>query len=89
VVIVPGVTIGEGAVIAAGAVVTRDIPACAVAGGNPARVLKYRDRDHYLKLKSEGRVYRKLLAEGKMPDREGTREELGLMERVTPPADRA
>ncbi len=42
VVILPGVTIGEGAVIAAGAVVTASVPAFAIAGGVPARVLKYR-----------------------------------------------
>jgi acetyltransferase-like isoleucine patch superfamily enzyme len=42
VVVLPGVTIGEGAVIAAGAVVTHDIPAFAIAGGVPAKVLKYR-----------------------------------------------
>jgi acetyltransferase-like isoleucine patch superfamily enzyme len=41
VVVLPGVTIGEGAVVAAGAVVTKDIPAFAIAGGVPAKVLKY------------------------------------------------
>ena len=40
--ILKGVTIGEGAVIASGAVVTKDIPAYAIAGGVPAKVLKYR-----------------------------------------------
>ena len=38
--ILPGVTIGDWAVVAAGAVVTKDIPALAVAGGVPAKVLK-------------------------------------------------
>ena len=42
VVVLPAVTIGEGAVIAAGAVVTHSIPAFAVAGGVPAKILKYR-----------------------------------------------
>ncbi|MBP2448100.1 acyltransferase [Rhizobium leguminosarum] len=41
-VILDGVTIGNGAVIAAGAVVTQDIPALSIAGGVPARVLRSR-----------------------------------------------
>ena len=38
--LLPGVTIGDGAILAAGAVVTKDVPARTVAGGVPARVLK-------------------------------------------------
>lgn len=38
--ILPNVTIGDGAVIAANAVVTKDIPAYCVAAGNPAKVIK-------------------------------------------------
>ena len=40
--IVGGTTIGDGAVILAGAVVTKDVPPYAVMGGVPAKVLKYR-----------------------------------------------
>jgi virginiamycin A acetyltransferase len=41
-IILSGVTIGDGAVIAANAVVTKDVPAYAVVGGTPAKVIKYR-----------------------------------------------
>lgn len=41
-VILPGITIADGAVIAAGAVVTKDVPPYAVVGGNPATILKFR-----------------------------------------------
>ena len=39
--ILPGVTIGKNAIVGAGAVVTKDVPANAVVVGNPARVLRY------------------------------------------------
>ena len=39
--ILPGVTVGDNAIIAAGAVVNKDVPAEAVAGGVPAKVIKY------------------------------------------------
>ena len=39
-IILKGVTIGEGAIVAAGAVVTRDVPAHAIVAGVPAKVIK-------------------------------------------------
>ncbi|MBQ4057555.1 MAG: acyltransferase [Lachnospiraceae bacterium] len=55
--ILGGVHIGEGAIIQAGSTVVSDIPECAIAGGHPAKVFKYRDKEHYYKLKSEKRFF--------------------------------
>lgn len=38
--ILPGVTVGQGSVIAAGAIVNRDVPAMTLVAGNPARVIR-------------------------------------------------
>lgn len=51
--ILSGVTIGQGAIIAAGSVVTNDIPPYSIAGGNPAKVIKYRFKEELInKLKN-------------------------------------
>lgn len=42
VIILPGVTINDGVVIGAGAVVTKDVPPYAIVGGNPAKILRFR-----------------------------------------------
>ena len=45
--ILPGVTVGEYAIVAAGSVVTKDVPDYAVAAGNPAKVIKTLDRERF------------------------------------------
>lgn len=57
VIVSPGVSIGEGAIIAAGAVVVKDVPDYAIVGGNPAKVIKYRDVALFNQLKSERKVH--------------------------------
>ena len=47
------VTIGEGAIVAYGAVVVKDVPPYAIVGGNPAKVIKYRDIKHFQALKEK------------------------------------
>lgn len=57
VIICGNVHIGEGAIVAIGSVVVKDVPPCAIVGGNPAKIIKYRDIDHFNKLKAEKKFY--------------------------------
>jgi acetyltransferase-like isoleucine patch superfamily enzyme len=52
--LLPRATIGDGAVIQAGAVVSGAVPECAVYGGNPARLIKFRDRERFAQLSASG-----------------------------------
>lgn len=52
VIVTGNVRIGEGVIVAAGSVVCKDVPELAIVGGNPAHIIKYRDKDHYYRLKN-------------------------------------
>lgn len=47
--IMEGITIGDGAIIAAGAIVNNDIPSYSIYGGVPAKLIRYRFNDKYIK----------------------------------------
>jgi chloramphenicol O-acetyltransferase type B len=55
VIILGGVTIGEGAIAAAGSVITKDVPDYAIVGGNPAKVIKHRNIERFNELKRQGK----------------------------------
>lgn len=57
--ILPGTKIEDGAIIQAGSVVHGTIPSCAIAGGNPAKVFAWRNKEHFDALKAAGKFYRK------------------------------
>ena len=44
VIVLPGVAIGQGAIIGAGSIVTKDVPPFAICAGNPARVIRFRKK---------------------------------------------
>ena len=56
----PGVRIDDGAVVAMGSVVTKSVPRCAIVGGNPAKIIGFRNIEKYNELE-------KLQQEGKLP----------------------
>jgi UDP-2-acetamido-3-amino-2,3-dideoxy-glucuronate N-acetyltransferase len=43
--ILPGITIGQGALIGSGSVVTKDVPEKAIVAGNPAKIIGYREKN--------------------------------------------
>ncbi|MGM0582182.1 MAG: acyltransferase [Bacteroidota bacterium] len=51
--IIPGVKIGEGAIIGMGTTITHDVPPLAIVGSVAHRVIKYRDESHYFTLKNQ------------------------------------
>lgn len=55
--IMPGVTIGEGAIVAAGSVVTKDVPSYTIVGGNPAKEIKKRFSDSDIAMLMEMRWF--------------------------------
>lgn len=57
VIVLGGVTIGEGAIVQAGSVVVTDVGEFEIVGGAPAKVFKYRDKQHYARLKHEGNYH--------------------------------
>lgn len=46
---IAGIKIGDGAIVAAGSVVTKDVPPYAIVGGVPAKIIRYRFTDEQIK----------------------------------------
>lgn len=57
VIILGGVTLGEGSIVQAGSTVVESLPKFAIAGGHPAKIFKYRNKEHYLQLKQEKKFF--------------------------------
>jgi maltose O-acetyltransferase len=64
--IMPGVKIGEGAIIAACSCVTKDVLAYEIVGGNPAKFIKSRDVEKYNDCHVKGQFYLQLKKRGKI-----------------------
>lgn len=58
-IILDGVNIGDGAIIAAGSVVTKDIPAYAIAGGTPAKIIRMRFPEETIRVIQDSRWWLK------------------------------
>ncbi len=56
VLIIPGVSIGDGAIVAAGTVVTTNVEPLAIVGNQPMRTIKYRNQEHYEKLATQQEI---------------------------------
>ena len=60
-IIMPGVKVGKYAIVASGAVVTKDVPPYAIVGGVPAKIIGHRERNEYnygyLKIKDYSHFY--------------------------------
>ena len=52
--IIPGIRIGEGAIIGMGSVVFEDVPPLAIVIGNPAKIITYRSRPDFHRLRQAG-----------------------------------
>jgi len=73
-IILPGADIGEGAIVQAGSVVMGKVPPCAIVAGNPAKVIGWRDMDHYNGIKV-GMGEKPVEVLGKREEGRGKREE--------------
>lgn len=75
-IILPGCKIGDGAIIGAGSVVTKSVPSCAMVGGNPARIIGWRDVDNYQTAAKDNNFSLELLGHGKLIYIDGMKPEL-------------
>lgn len=75
-IILPGCKIGDGAIIGAGSVVTKSVPSCAMVGGNPAKIIGWRDAENYKVAAKDNNFSLELLSHGKLHFIEGFKPEL-------------